>query len=481
MKKNSNQSWNTRALRVGGYSVAASAIVLIIAIVVNLLVGALPSTLTRFDMTKDQLFSVSEYTEHIVEQVEKEVTVYWIVRDGYQDTGIENLLSTYEGLNDKVNVKHIDPNIYPMFTKGYGKPDLSENSLIVECGEMVRLLDYYEIYVYDYTDYYFDGTYTVEFCGEGVLTAAIQYVVDGKAPKVYFLSGHGETGFSDTFVAAMEEANVQLEDLNLLSVGKIPEDADAVLVNDPKTDLSDDERNQLMLYLQTGGNMLMLTNLPEGGAMTNWAWVVSGYGVSMVEGIVVEGSMDSYAFGSPCYLLPELNKHEITNPLRLNAYYVMMPWAHGIKVEQPERDTVTSTQILTTSASAYTKVDGFALSTYDKEEGDIEGRTALGVAIEEEVGGDQTARIVWFSSSGLADDEVNARVSGVNLDLFVNSLNWVCHQSEDTITVRGKFLGSNYLTMTEQTSSLLSVAVIAIIPLAYLAVGAAVLYRRKRR
>ena len=65
-------SVRTRSFRVGGYSVAAAAIVLAIAVAVNVLVGALPDSMTQIDTTSSQLFTISDQTEQLVAGLEEE-------------------------------------------------------------------------------------------------------------------------------------------------------------------------------------------------------------------------------------------------------------------------------------------------------------------------------------------------------------------------------------------------------------------------
>ena len=60
--KNIAASFTTRSFRVGGYSVAAAAIVVAIAVVVNMLAAALPASLTQIDTTSNRLFTLSEQT-----------------------------------------------------------------------------------------------------------------------------------------------------------------------------------------------------------------------------------------------------------------------------------------------------------------------------------------------------------------------------------------------------------------------------------
>ena len=50
-----------------------------------------------------------------------------------------------------------DPDVFPTFTQQY-TDSFTENSLIVEAGERYRYVDYNDIFVMDYTSYYYYGT-----------------------------------------------------------------------------------------------------------------------------------------------------------------------------------------------------------------------------------------------------------------------------------------------------------------------------------
>ena len=55
-----------KALRAGGYSALLVAVLVAIAVVLNLIVGALPAGWTQFDLTATGLYSLSEQTKTLV-------------------------------------------------------------------------------------------------------------------------------------------------------------------------------------------------------------------------------------------------------------------------------------------------------------------------------------------------------------------------------------------------------------------------------
>lgn len=478
--KSLGASLSTRSFRVGGYSVAAGAMVIAIAIMVNLFVQALPASVTQFDTTDDGLFTLSQQSRTLVEGLEEDVTIYWIVRTGQEESYLDSLLSCYEALGDRIRVVKKDPDVFPTFADSY-TDSYSENSLVVVGTDRYRYVDYYDIFVMDYASYYYYGQSSWSFDGENQITSAIDYVVREDLPKIYSLTGHGEAELSSNFSAAVSDENIQLAELSLLTVDAVPADADAVFINTPQRDISTQEQQLLREYLGNGGKLMLITDPPQEETLTNLESLMAEYGVTAEQGIVVEGNQSYYSWGTPYFLLPELKSHAITEPLISDGYRVLLPVAQGLTVSEDLPETVTVTQFLTTSSSAFSKVAGYGLTTYEKEEGDLEGPFALGVAISAEMDDGITADIVWVSSGALVSDETSAQSSGGNRDLFLNALNYLCGGAESGISIRAKSLDQQKLTMDSGTASVLTVLVIAIIPAAYLLVGILIWARRKRR
>ncbi len=159
---------------------------------------------------------------------------------------------------------------------------------------------------------------------------------------------------------------------------------------------------------------------------------------------------------------------------------MLLPLAQGLTVSDELPDSVSVTELLTTTSSAYSKVAGYSMTTTEKEDGDIDGPFALAVAITDTIDDETESNILWVSSAYLLDDSANSSVSGGNQDLFLNALNWMCEQ-EDSISIHAKSLSTEYLTMSASAGNLLCVLAIGVIPAAYLAIGIVIWFRRRHR
>lgn len=65
-------------------------------------------------------------------------------------------------------------------------------------------------------------------------------------------------------------------------------------------------------------------------------------------------------------------------------------------------------------------------------------------------------------------------------DFFVNAVSWMLGE-EDSITIHAKSLSYDYLTMDSQTSALLKVLTVGIVPLVFLGIGIVIWVRRRQR
>mgnify|MGYP005783699791 CR=1 FL=1 len=469
LQKEEQPDRNRTAFRGGTYALSITAVVLAILVVLNVLVSALPSSLTKLDISATKLYSITSNTKVVVNALEEDVTIYWIVQSGEEDDVIENLLSKYESLSDHINVVKKNPDVYPTFAEQYTNETVQNNSLVVECGERSRFIGYDDIYIQEADIYSY--TYSTSFDGEGAITSAIDYVVTDDLPQLYVLEGHGEQELPQNFKEQIEKENIETNTLSLLTVDEVPEDADAILIYEPSSDLSEEEIDMLYEYAEDGGKLLVIAGPTEDGILENLYSLLENYDVETCEGIVVEGNRDRYTM-QPYVLLPEMSSHEITDSLIEENYYPNMPISQGMIIND---ESGAVTPLLTTSSESFSKIAGYDLTTYEKEDGDVDGPFAVALSID----CSNEGQIVWFSSAAFLDDMYNALSSGSNSDLAMNALSSLIGESK-AMAIRSKSLNYNYLSITDSTASLLKTLMIGVFPLTYLGVGVFVILKRRR-
>ena len=474
MKNKFTQKWRqltTRTAKVGGYSFALGVVVLAILVAVNVLAGVLPSQYTQIDISASQLYSLTADTKVVATNLSKDVDIYWIVQAGKENTVLDKLLDRYQDLSDHITVTKKDPDVYPTFAQQYTEEKVTNNSLVVACGDKSRYIPYTDIYKVDSSTYYTTGSVSQSFDGEGQITSAIDYVVSEDLPQVYLLSGHGEQPLSDNFRSQLTRSNYELtEDFSLLNVDSIPEECDTLLINAPTGDISEEELRILQDYLQSGGKLMVFSGPQKETELTNLKTLLQDYGVTAAEGVVVDNDREHYAFSAPYVLMPDIASSEITDPLAEGAYHVIVPIAQGLTVSGSQ-----ATALLTTSAESFAKKAGYAMTTYEKEDGDTDGPYTLAVSVQNEADG----KMVWVASDYLLEDTYNSYSSGANMDLVMNSLSWMIGKN-DAVSIRSKSLNNTYLTISSGAAAWLKVCLIGIIPLGVLLLGIDEVLRRRK-
>ena len=70
----------------------------------------------------------------------------------------------------------------------------------------------------------------------------LDYVSIEMLTCLYTLEGHGEKTLSTDLKDSIEKANIEVEELNLLTEENVPEDANCLMIVSPTTDLSSAEK-----------------------------------------------------------------------------------------------------------------------------------------------------------------------------------------------------------------------------------------------
>ena len=465
-------------IKNGSYTMVMSVIFIAVVIVINMIVSTIPSKYSEIDISSQKLYSIGDETKKMLKDLEKDVTIYQIAQSGYEDENISSLLKKYEDESKHIKVEQKDPVVNPKFVSQYTSDDLSANSLIVVCGDRNKVIDYNNIYETS-IDYQTYSSQTTGFDGEGQITSAIGYVTSENLPVLYTVEGHGEKDMDSSIKEDIEKANMDIKSLNLLTEGSVPDDADCLFIDSPSTDFSSDEKDAIIEYLENGGKAIIFSDYTTED-MPNFDAILENYGVQRTEGVVFEGDNQHYAMQMPYYLVPTINSTDASSETASAGYYVLAPYAQGIKQLDDVRDTVKIESILTTSDQAYSKTD-LNSNTIEKEDGDVEGPFDLGVSITESLDDDKETQIVYYSTSNLMDSQTNQMVSGGNEKLIMESLKWMTDTEESaSVSIPSKSLEVSYLTITDYDAAFWKICTIALIPGIFLVIGFVVWIKRRK-
>ncbi len=474
-----------KTLRFGTYSMGLIALVLAIAVAANLAINRFPSDNTKFDVTSNGLYSLTTETKEYLQQLDRDVTIYVLASSSDMDSALNRTLQQMEEQSQHLTVSYVDPASNPSFLQEYSDVmNCSWNSLIVECGDRYKLVDYSDVYEYS-VDY---STYTQSVSGydaEGQVDSAIAYVTSENLPRLYALTGHGEESIGSNFTAALTKLNCEYESLDLMVNEAVPEDCDILLINGPTSDLSSDDADKIMNYLEQGGSLIATTNFQQAEEMPNWNRILNYYGLSVSQGVVLENN-PGYYYRSEAYLLPDVQTAAETASVLEGNGYVFMAYAQALEEtdasEDASEDAVSLTPLLTTSESAYMHSDVTAATEDFSQTGeDVTGEFLLGAKAVR--GNADEAAAYIFSSVLLFSDGADQMVSGSNASLFSDIVRTRMEEngSETGISVAVKSVNSTYLTVPTMTAILVNLFCIIVIPLMLLTGGFITWFVRRRR
>lgn len=471
---------SVKSLKMGAYSTSMIAIVLVAVVFLNLAVNQLPDSMTGIDVTSQKLYSLTDTTEEVLANLEEDVTIYVLDSEDGEDVTLGQTLQRYAGASDHIKIEYKDPVVYPNFYQEYtDDTTLRMNSLIVESSKRSTVINYSDIYEYDYSSSYYGQVSGYD--AEGLLTSAISYVTGDNMPVVYTLEGQDEETIPASFQDGIKKLNIETQSLNLLTEESVPEDAAGVIIFAPQSDISENVADQLIAYLDKGGKIFVTTTYIDNFSetMPNLSKVLDYFGLSVADGLVMEGDRNYYT-QLPFYLLPNVEYDTITDGLTGSDDVIFMPYAQAIN--KTETEGVTVTDLLTTSSSAYIKTGVNSLQDIRQTDDDPAGTFTLAVNAEKSLGEDteNTAQLTLYTSSTLFSEEANSQVADRNLKLFTNTVGTMAGE-ETNVSIPVKFYSIATVTVDFGSAIMIAAVIMVIIPLTLIIVGIVNWMRRRKR
>ena len=475
MKDKMKKAFQSRKFTGGAYATVISVAVIAIVLLINFIFTELD---INFDTSSQQLYTISDKSKELVKDIEDEITLYYLVELGNEDAQIVEVINRFKQINNNISVEYKDPILYPQFANQYVDHDITQNSVIVvnETQGRSKYVDYMDMYVFE-TDY---NTYNYNVTAvdvEGQIVSAINYVITEDLPILYSVVGHGEEGISDALRTLLDKVNITTKTLDTLSSESIPSDCSVLLINAPETDYNEDESRIIREYLQNGGNAIIFVNFMTKD-LTNVSGLLEYYGTTMVDGFILEENPNYYVGEYRNQLLANVINHEITSNVINSGKSVIAPVSTGLETLKTARNTLIIDTLLETNDTTYSRID-INSTNPNKLEDDIDGPFTIGTAIKETYSGVET-NVIVYGTPFLVDDNLISSESVGNLDLLVNSVNYVTGR-EDSITIMPKSLRVERLFIKSSQVYLWGAITVFAIPLLILSIGGVTVIRRRKK
>lgn len=483
-----------KTARIGAISATVTLLLAVLLIVVNLLVGLLPSSIARPDVTGKNTFRLSGATKDWLKDLNEEVTLYYVCADGEAEGELYRFVEQYGEVCDRITVTvlDIDRSHDTLAALGVDGESLSDPSIIVKSAARTRVILSEELSYYVYSEsgsqmtlsaaqynamlnqlaqndptgemtVLFQSYVTAYFDGDARVTNAINYVTQDKTARLYLLSGKAaplDVQLSRLLSQSCYEINT------LLQLSQIPDDCDVLVINTPTADLSEAEASVLSSYL-AGGGKLFLTTHYQVGALPNLAGVLAAYGLGFEASmqVVCDGHPNSYLsdyYGS----YPESFRTQIQS-----AHAATGDFDESFLVSGAHAITLTEVAGVTVTPWLYTTEAG-----YLKGAADAKGTYTVGAIAEK-----GESAVVWISSYQALTQTCNGYTNGGNFALSLSAFNELSGIGHDGITIASSALDNARLAVTVTQFAIWAIILVIVIPVGIAITGTVVWYIRKKR
>ena len=410
----------------------------------------------RFDVSKEQRFSLSEQTRKILAGLQGDVTLTYVQRNAGTTATAKDVLREYEAASPKLKVEYVDPMKEPGKARTL---DVAQLPTIV-----VAMGDRREKILSD---------------GEQDITNAILKLTRNVKKTVCFASGEGERDIDDPsehgysgVKSAVSKSQYEIKKVVLLQEQKVPETCTVLVVPGPAKDLLPEAAGYIKAFVRAGGKAMLMADPIEKAPSPNYESIFTEFGVKPGADVVVDASGVGQLFGTGPFMpiVTDYPFHEINKDLKgtMSAYDM----ARSMTPLTPAPEGVMVQELAKTSTRSWGESDTSLKDPVEfSEEKDKRGPLNLAVAITVRPkapapespeaspaptpdASKKEGRVVAvgdsnFGSNGLLTFQANQ-------DLFMNMVAWLA-QDSDLISIRPKDPDVHRLdlTMGEQRNVLI--------------------------
>jgi ABC-type uncharacterized transport system involved in gliding motility auxiliary subunit len=433
----------------------------------------------RFDLTKDQRYSLSDQTRKVVGGLKDEIKLTYFQREREMARG-QDRLKEYAALSAKLKVDYVDPIKNPTRAQAYDvRPPWPV--LVVERG---------------------DKRERITNDSEQDVTNALIKVTREAKKTVCMLEGEGERSTEDSgdsgysgVKGALEKSLYAVKNVFLLREKKVPADCTLLVVAGPQKDLLPEVTAAIRDYVKAGGKALVLAGPELKEALPNLTALLKEWNIEAGKDFVVDASGVGQLFGlgAGAPLVLEYPYHEITKDFR--GLMTVFPSARSVSAGQGASG-ISATDLAKTSPQSWAETDLASLTgqPVPDEAKDKLGPVSLAAAATIPVAAPAPTPAPApdappapeppkpegrVAAIGTADFAANGFLGFQgNEDFFLNTVAWLA-QDVDMISIRPKEPENEALFLSRQTQQNAQWLALLLLPGLFVVLGVAAWWRRR--
>ncbi len=260
---------------------------------------------------------------------------------------------------------------------------------------------------------------------ETEITAALKSFVV-KAPKVGFLTGHGErvidrnrdkdySAFVNNRSFRSSLINQGFEGVNLTLSKNIPDDIDIIVIADIRKSFTNEEQAKLENYIDRGGNLIIASDANRQDVINPF---IEKLGVKMTQGVLVQPMQDvvpDVIAGNITRATKDISS-QMYNLYRYD-YKIAMPGASGLEYVEEKGYNVTPL-IVTNTEGSWSELETTNFIDEKVElnpkKGEVEKSAPIALALSRKVADKEQRIIVLGDSDFISNGELSRSRSNIN-------------------------------------------------------------------
>lgn len=464
----------------------------------------------RWDWTSERLFTLSDRSRQVLEELESNVQVYVFLARGEQDfADIETLLEEYKAVTSKLDVEWVDPDRdrarYQVLADEFGidtwlagELTLSQVPVVVTSGDRKWKIERHQLIVEDFESFDDAEGHKLDLQSERALTGAILEVTTGEPTRICLAQGHGEWEMGaygdrsfDAVARELEWEKIDVEPVEIRGEVDVPKDCDALFVVSPQREFAEDEVGVVDRFVDAGGNLLLAVDpllKKQRLQPTGFEKSLASRGIALGNDLVVERDSSRQLPGNPgdLFITTDLGPHVLTASIRKRGGGILIAVARSVDAADDGNGEV----ILETSPNATAESDLDRALAQDPEREGVEARAVpLAVAWEYvaplgddlkpvETEGPVPGRMLVMGDSDWMARELLENPQLSNIDLLSSVAGWLTKR-EALINIAPRKTNAQAVIMSDADLDNLLFRVVFLLPLAALIAGFGVWWSRR--
>ena len=520
---------NKAAFKHGGYSLAITAVVIALAIMVNLFFGFLSERVNLdIDISLSGSNTLSAENVEFIKNIEQDVkiivcstesdytngTLDYIAQNYYNASDSAgtyykqtlNLLDLYSVYSDKITVEFADPYdpSFTAITSEYSSSNIAMGDIIVESYHSIDGQEVKRSSVINFDDIYYltdesgyasmgYGSYTVSGSNlETALTSAIYKVTSAETKQVLLLTTHCTPGSMESLVSLLELNNFEVDTQEGNVISEISNDYEIVIISGPAEDFMIEELELIDEWLYNSGDRgkgVMYFASPSSPDMPNLEEYLTEWGVGFDDGILFETDKNNYLSGDPMTIIFETNsdetENEVVDDLKKSSRFMVSGGNVPMYQIFEEENLRTTYEIVSTPKETVVKAplgtsnDWSPDSSYEKSK-----YTGIILSCEADYKDNIlcTSYVAAFSSYDFAGQSWLASYD-INSEPMLSVAKVLSDTADDGISFTMKTQNSESFSdiVTENSSKIISIIFQISLPIILIVLGIVVFIRRSRR